>query len=56
MPTEQYAIRAIIDRALSAQGSIVMLGGGPGVGKTRLTMEIMEYASRVGLRCFVGHC
>ena len=33
-----------------------MLGGGPGVGKTRLAMEMAEYASRVGFRCFVGHC
>jgi predicted ATPase len=33
-----------------------MLGGGPGVGKTRLAMEMAEYASRVGFRCAVGHC
>jgi predicted ATPase len=34
----------------------VMLAGGPGVGKTRLTMEMAEYASRVGFRYLVGHC
>ena len=33
-----------------------MLGGGPGVGKTRLAMEMAEYASGVGFRCSVGHC
>jgi predicted ATPase len=33
-----------------------MLAGGPGVGKTRLAMEMAEYASRVGFRCAVGHC
>src|ERR1700730_7741886 len=33
-----------------------MLGGGPGVGKTRLAMEMAEYASRVGFRYLVGHC
>ena len=33
-----------------------MLGGGPGVGKTRLTMQMAEYALRVGFRCLVGHC
>jgi predicted ATPase len=54
--SEVSAIRAVIDRALSGHGSIVMLGGGPGVGKTRLAMEMSEYASRVGFRCVVGHC
>src|SRR5260221_7482256 len=54
--TERAAIRPVIDRALSGHGSVVMLGGGPGVGKTRLAMEMAEYASRVGFRCLVGHC
>jgi tetratricopeptide (TPR) repeat protein len=54
--TERSAIRAVFDRALSGHGSLVMLGGGPGVGKTRLAMEMAEYASRVGFRCLVGHC
>ena len=53
---ERAAIRAVIDRALSGHGSVVMLGDGPGVGKTRLAMEMAEYASRVGFRCSVGHC
>ena len=44
--TERSAIRAAIDRALSGHGSLVMLWGGPGVGKTRLAMEMAEYASR----------
>jgi tetratricopeptide (TPR) repeat protein len=54
--TERSAIRAALDRALGGQGSLVMLGGGPGVGKSRLAMEMAEYASRVGFRCLVGHC
>jgi tetratricopeptide (TPR) repeat protein len=54
--TERAAIRAVIDRALSGNGSVVMLGGGPGVGKTRLAMEMAQYASRVGFRSVVGHC
>jgi hypothetical protein len=53
---EREAIRVIIDRALSGQGSLIMLGGGPGVGKSRLAMEMMEYASQLGFRCLVGHC
>ena len=39
-------IRAAIDRALDGHGSLVMLGGGPGVGKTRLAMEMAQYALR----------
>jgi tetratricopeptide (TPR) repeat protein len=54
--TERHAIRAAIDSALSGQGSVIMVGGGPGVGKSRLATEMAEYASRVGFRCFVGHC
>src|SRR5262249_56739166 len=54
--TECGALRARIDRALHGHGSLVMLRGGPGVGKTRLAMEMAAYAGRVGFRSFVGHC
>ena len=54
--TEGSTIRAVIDRARDGHGSIVMLWDGPGVGKTRLAMEMGEYASRQGFRCSVGHC
>ncbi len=53
---ERSTIRAAIDRAITGHGSVVMLAGGPGVGKTRLAMEVAEYAWRVGFRCLVGHC
>jgi predicted ATPase len=54
--SERSMIRAAIDRALTGHGSVVMLEGGPGIGKTRLAMEMAEYASRVGFRYLVGHC
>src|SRR5260370_36520861 len=54
--TECGTIRAAIDRALAGRGSVVMLAGGPGVGKTRLAVEMAEGAGRVGFRCSVGHC
>jgi predicted ATPase len=54
--SEGSAIRAAIDRARAGHGSIIMLWDGPGVGKTRLAMEMAEYASRSGFRCSVGHC
>jgi hypothetical protein len=49
-------IRAAIDQASNGHGSVVMLAGGPGVGKTRLAMEMAEYSSRAGFRYLVGHC
>ena len=54
--SERGAIRAIIDRALNGHGSLVMLRGEPGVGKTRLAIEMAEYAGGVGFRSLVGHC
>jgi len=54
--SERSTISMAIDRASTGHGSVVMLAGGPGVGKTRLAMEIAEYASRVGFRYLVGHC
>jgi len=49
--TEVSRIRAVIDRALTGHGSLVMLWDGAGVGKTRLAMEMAEYASGAGFRC-----
>jgi hypothetical protein len=54
--SERGTIRAAIYSALAGRGSVVMLAGGPGVGKTRLAMEMAEYASGIGFRCSVGHC
>ena len=54
--TELAAIRLAVDRALGGFGSLVMIGAGAGVGKTRLAMELAEYAAQLGFRCFVGHC
>jgi hypothetical protein len=53
---ESEGSRAVIDRARTGHGSLVMLWDGPGVGKTRLAMEMAEYASSIGFRCAVGHC
>jgi hypothetical protein len=54
--SERSTIRAAIDCARTGNGSVVMVAGGPGVGKTRLAMEMAEYASRAGFRYLVGHC
>lgn len=54
--TEGNAVRATGDRTHAGHGSLLMLFDGPGVGKTRLAMEMAEYASGQGFRCAVGHC
>jgi AAA ATPase domain len=54
--SETVAIRAAIDRACDGSGSLLMLGGGPGVGKTRLALETGEYAARNGFAYFLGRC
>jgi predicted ATPase len=36
--------------------TIFMLWDGPGVGKSRLAMEMADYASQRGFRCSIGHC
>ena len=53
---ESEAIRAVVDRAHKGSGSLVMLTDGPGVGKTRLAMEMAKYAARNGFACFIGRC
>ena len=54
--TERDVIRTAIDRARTGRGSIIMLRGEPGVGKTRLAWEMAEYASGRGFSCYVGRC
>ena len=53
---EERRLRDLVDRALDGHGAVAMLGGGPGVGKTRLAMEIATYATSKGFQAFVGHC
>jgi len=53
---ERAALGAAIEHALGGQGSIVLLTGGPGVGKSRLAMEMADDAAGRGFRVLVGHC
>ncbi len=46
----------VVDGAASGQGSLVMIGGGPGVGKTRLALEAAKYASSRGFVLLTGRC
>jgi predicted ATPase len=53
---ESQVIKGAIDHAREGSGSLVMLGGGPGMGKTRLSTETAKYAARTGFTCFLGQC
>lgn len=55
--TEEYAaLRRFLDRAVSGEGRVVMVGGPPGVGKTRMAMEIGAEASDRGILTLAGNC
>jgi hypothetical protein len=53
---ETGVIRAAIDRAAKGFGSIIMVAGSPGIGKSRFTMTMRDYALSVGFQCLVGYC
>ncbi len=45
-----------LDQACDGNGSLVLIGGEPGVGKTRLTEEAGAGAAAKGARVLVGRC
>ncbi len=49
-------LSTVVDGAANGQGSLVMIGGGPGVGKTRLAREAAKYAGSRGFRFLMGRC
>ena len=53
---ERATLLAGLDAAIAGRGSFVMIAGEPGIGKTRLTAEILADARRRGVLCLVGHC
>ncbi|MEE8369841.1 MAG: BREX system ATP-binding domain-containing protein, partial [Dehalococcoidia bacterium] len=53
---ERAELRRCLDQVAKGQGALVMIGGEPGVGKTRLAEELMAEARRRGMTAFIGHC
>lgn len=42
--------------AVTGLGSLVLIAGESGIGKTRLTAEVLAEAQERGVLCLVGHC
>jgi class 3 adenylate cyclase len=49
-------LQRAIDAALGAHGSLVMVAGEPGIGKTRLAERAGVYAGQRGAQTLLGHC
>jgi len=49
-------VQRAIDAAQGGHGSLVMLAGEPGIGKTRLAERASEYAGLRGTKTLLGHC
>ena len=49
-------LRRALDGAIDGHGSVVLVGGEPGIGKTRLTEQVVAEARRRGCLTLVGHC
>jgi tetratricopeptide (TPR) repeat protein len=53
---EVEALVARGDEARHGRGSVVLVGGEPGIGKTRLVEEFTDSAARSGMRVLWGSC
>ena len=51
---ELERLRSAFDEAFAGRGSVVMLVGEPGIGKTRTTQELETYARMRGAKAFWG--
>jgi class 3 adenylate cyclase/tetratricopeptide (TPR) repeat protein len=54
--TERAELRRLLEGALRGQGALAMIGGEPGVGKTRLAEELAAEARERGALALIGHC
>ena len=53
---ERAQIRSLLEQAVEGHGATVLVGGEPGVGKTRFTEELLREARERGCLALVGHC
>jgi len=52
---ERAVLLEALENAEQGQGSLLLISGEPGVGKTRLATEVLLEAQRRELFCFIGH-
>jgi predicted ATPase len=53
---EATELRRLMDRMLAGHGEVALVGGEPGIGKTRLARELLREARQRGCLCLTGHC
>jgi tetratricopeptide (TPR) repeat protein len=53
---ELRLLQSAFDSAASGQGSLTMVVGEPGIGKTAITEQLATYAALRGGQALVGHC
>ena len=53
---ERADLRRLLDQSIRSQGALVMIGGEPGVGKTRLAEELLLEARQRSVLALTGHC
>lgn len=53
---ELNRLRPVVDRALAGDGALLLIGGEPGIGKSRLAEALAAQARDSGARVLVGRC
>src|SRR4051794_15319853 len=53
---EQAALREALDAALAGRGSLVLIGGGAGIGETPPAEDLLAEATDAGAQVLVGRC
>ena len=54
--SERVMLLRRLEQAVRGEGKVILIGGPPGVGKTRIAAEIAAEAARQGMRAFGGAC
>jgi predicted ATPase len=54
--TERATLRECLQRTMNGQGAMILIGGPPGIGKTRLSREIGSEARRSNFVTLSGNC